>query len=180
MEDLSIAEWSTILFRADCLSLQATNTSVTDTCKYFFIHGAPINSCYIAKVEPFYDIQNEYLQQAITEYNLIKNSFGEDGIYSYIGEIACIRACGALNAERILQHLYRFAKGKKLQKAIQRYNIWKNNLSYKHVIKNDEGESVIAKCGKELAHVEKALGMRIESSLVESSKIDDRELEKNA
>ena len=171
MEDLSIAEWSTILFRADCLSLQATNTSVTDTCKYFFIHGAPINSCYIAKVEPFYDIQNEYLQQAITEYNLIKNSFGEDGIYSYIGEIACIRACGAVNAERILQHLYRFAKGKKLQKAIQRY---------KHVIKNDEGESVIAKCGKELAHVEKALGMRIESSLVERSKIDDRELEKNA
>ena len=125
-------------------------------------------------------MQNEYLQQAITEYNLIKNSFGEDGIYSYIGEIACIRACGAVNAERILQHLYRFAKGKKLQKAIQRYNIWKNNLSYKHVIKNDEGESVIAKCGKELAHVEKALGMRIESSLVESSKIDDRELEKNA
>lgn len=110
---------------------------------------------------------------------MIKNSFGEDGIYSYIGEIACIRACGAVNAERILQHLYRFAKGKKLQKAIQRYNIWKSNLSYKHVIKNDEGESVIAKCGKELAHVEKALGMRIESSLVESSKIDDRELEKN-
>lgn len=179
MENLSMAERSTILFRAGCLSLQDTNTSVTDTCKYFFVHGAPINSCYIAKVEPFYDENSVYLKQAQTEYELIRNSLGQDGVDSYIGEIACIKACGAVDAERILQHIYRFAGNKKLQKAIQKYNNWKNNLSYKHIIKNDEGEPTIAVCGKELAHVEKALGMRIESSLVESSKIDDRELEKN-
>jgi hypothetical protein len=40
-------ELNAVLYYADFLSLKAINQPVTDNCKYFFIHGAPINSLFI-------------------------------------------------------------------------------------------------------------------------------------
>lgn len=38
---------NTILYYADYLSLRDISIPVTDNCKYYFIHGIPINSAYI-------------------------------------------------------------------------------------------------------------------------------------
>ena len=53
-------ELNAVLYYADYLSLKAINEPVTDNCKYFFIHGAPINSLFILNLEPVYDKNNEY------------------------------------------------------------------------------------------------------------------------
>jgi hypothetical protein len=55
-------EHNAILFYADFLSLQRENHPVTDNCKYFFIHGFPINSAYIVDMEPEYDINDKYIE----------------------------------------------------------------------------------------------------------------------
>lgn len=49
------AELNAILYYADFLSLKSESIPVTDNCKYFFIHGCPINSAYIVDLEPEYD-----------------------------------------------------------------------------------------------------------------------------
>jgi len=48
-------ELNAILYYADFLSLKARSYPVTDNCKYFYIHGAPINSAFILNLEPLYD-----------------------------------------------------------------------------------------------------------------------------
>lgn len=53
-------ERNAILYYADFLSLKAVSHPVTDTCKYFFIHGAPINAAFILDLEPLYDEENPY------------------------------------------------------------------------------------------------------------------------
>ena len=54
-------ELNAILYYADFLSMKYENHPVTDNCKYFFIHGAPINSAYILDLEPEYDPDNKYI-----------------------------------------------------------------------------------------------------------------------
>lgn len=54
-------ELNAILYYADFLSMKHENHPVTDNCKYFFIHGAPINSAYILDLEPEYDPDNKYI-----------------------------------------------------------------------------------------------------------------------
>ena len=43
-------ELNAILYYADFLSLKERNHPVTDNCKYFFIHGYPINSAFIVNL----------------------------------------------------------------------------------------------------------------------------------
>lgn len=47
-------ELNAILYYADFLSLKHACHPVTDNCKYFFIHGCPMNSAYIVDMEPEY------------------------------------------------------------------------------------------------------------------------------
>ena len=54
-------ELNAILYYADFLSLKQKGVPVTDNCKYFFIHGCPINSAFIVDLEPEYDKDNEFL-----------------------------------------------------------------------------------------------------------------------
>lgn len=51
-------ELNAILYYADFLSLQSTNTHVTDNCKYFFVHETPINVSYLVDHEPIFDLSN--------------------------------------------------------------------------------------------------------------------------
>jgi hypothetical protein len=99
-------ELNAILYYADFLSLKATCHPVTDTCKYFFIYGAPMNSAFILGLEPIYDKDNEYFKQAKAEYEIIKDKFGESGVESFIDDICCIKACGSVNAEQMLNCIH--------------------------------------------------------------------------
>lgn len=55
------AKWNSILYYADFLALKKRSYPVTDTCKYFFVYGIPMNISYIAGTEPCYDTEDEYL-----------------------------------------------------------------------------------------------------------------------
>jgi len=111
-KEINNIELNAILYYADFLSLKAVQHPVTDNCKYFFIHGVPINSLYILNLEPVYDENDEYFKQAKVEYEAIRDKFGEDGVESFIEDICSIRACGSVNAERMLQCIHQYSNKK--------------------------------------------------------------------
>jgi len=61
-------ELNAVLYYADFLSLKHECHPVTDNCKYFFIHGCPVNSAFIVDLEPEYDVDNPYFIRAIQEF----------------------------------------------------------------------------------------------------------------
>ena len=176
---MSQVEQSAVLFYADYLRLEAEQRTVTDNCRYFFVHGVPMNACYIAGVEPFYDETNQYYIQALHEYETLKSVYGKDGVMSFIEDICILKTRGMTDAEKMLTHIFQYCYYKKLKSAIAKYRRWKNNITYRHIIKNDDGNPQLARCSAQIAHVEKTRGDRVESSIQKSSRIDDRELEKN-
>lgn len=92
-------ELNAILFYADYMSLRETCQPITDNCKYYYIHGCPINAAYILDLEPEYDETNPYFIQAYAEYNTIRDKYGDEGIESFIDDICAIRACGSVDAK---------------------------------------------------------------------------------
>jgi len=60
-------------------------------------------------MEPEYDEDSYYFKQAKAEYDIIKEKFGEDGITSFIDDICCIKACGSVDAERMLKRIHQFS-----------------------------------------------------------------------
>lgn len=58
MNELSNIELNAVLYYADFLSLEHEGIPVTDTCKYFFIYGTPINSACVVNNMPIYDENN--------------------------------------------------------------------------------------------------------------------------
>lgn len=158
-------ELNAILYYADFLSLKDIQQPVTDNCKYFYIHGTPINSAYILDLEPIYDVQNKYFQQAYIEYNTIKDKYGDEGIESFIDDVCCIRACGMVDAERMLKCIHQYSNRHERRQAFNAYYNWKNNQVYTHITINENGEPEEKECSKYVYHVERMLGRR---GLVES------------
>lgn len=150
-------EQNAILYYADFLSLRATSQPVTDNCKYFFIHGAPINSCYILNLEPVYDTNNKYYIQAFEEYNTIKNKFGEAGVQSFVEDICSIYASGSVNAIQMLKCIHRFSTKQERNIAFEDYYNWKKNQKYTRTTINEQGEPVERECTKYFYHVERML-----------------------
>lgn len=133
-------ELNAILYYADFLSLKAVSHPITDNCKYFFVHGIPMNSLYILDLEPIYDEQDQYFQQARAEYELIKSKYGDDGVESFIDDICCIRSCGTVDAERMLNCIHQYSNKKLRKQAFNTYYNWKNNQTYTHITINDDGD----------------------------------------
>lgn len=151
-------ELNAILFYADYLSLQATSIPVTDNCKYFYIHGVPINSAYILGMTPEFDEDNPYFKQALTEYSIIKERFGEEGINSFIEDICSIRACGSVDAERMLNKIYQYSGKHERRCAFSVYNKWKQDQIYTHITINENGDPQEKQCTKYVYHAERMLG----------------------
>lgn len=156
-KEINNIELNAILYYADFLSLKAVQHPVTDNCKYFFIHGVPINSLYILNLEPVYDENDEYFKQAKVEYEAIRDKFGEDGVESFIEDICSIRACGSVNAERMLQCIHQYSNKKERKQAIKNYNVWKNNQTYTHITINEDGDKIEKTCTSYVYHVERML-----------------------
>lgn len=170
-KQMSIAELSSILYYADFLSMEATDTPVTDSCKYFYIHGVPMNICFIANTTPFYNENNQYFQQSMQEYLMIKDKFGENGVESFVDNICNLKACGCVNGQRMLRCIHQYSTKKRYEKALNTYNEWVENLQYERIIKDEEGKSIIANCGKEIAHIEHSKGVCIGSEILGSTEI---------
>ena len=153
-------ELNAILYYADFLSLKEISQPVTDNCKYFYVHGIPINSAYILDLEPVYDEDNRFFKQAKTEYQIIQDKYGEDGVESFIEDICSIRACGSVDAERMLKCIHQYSTKKERKQAFSDYNEWKNSQNYTHIIINEDGDLEERPCSKYVYHAERMLGRR--------------------
>ena len=150
---MNIFELSSILYYADFLSLQNESDTVTDNCKYFYIHGVPMNSSYIADVEPVYDMNNQYFKQAFTEYNTLKSKFGDDGAESFLDNLCNLGVAGSVNAVQMLKYIHRYDDKDERAAAFKKYNKNLKNRKYTHLI-NEDGELVEQECSKYVAHTE--------------------------
>lgn len=150
-------ELNAILYYADFLSLQAISIPVTDNCKYFYIHNTPINSCYILDLQPIYDESNQYFQQAIQEYTILRDKFGEDGVLTFVEKLANLGPCGAVTAEQMLKCIHNFSNKTERKQAFKKYYKWKNNKKYVHTTTNEDGEQEEHECSMYVYHVERCL-----------------------
>lgn len=151
-------ELNALLFYADFLSLKATSQPVTDNCKYFYIHGMPINSACILDMEPVYDSDNPYFQQALAEYTIIRDKYGDEGLETFIDDICCIRACGCVDAERMLKCIHQYSTKRERKEAFNLYNNWKKDQIYSHITINENGDPQRTECTKYVYHAERMLG----------------------
>lgn len=153
-------EHNAILFYADFLSLQHESHPVTDNCKYFFIHGFPINSAYIVDMEPEYDINDKYIEQAYQEFQAIKNKYDEDAAMTFIDDICSIKACGSVDAERMLKCIHQFSSRHEKKLALNAYYKWKKQQFYSHITINENGDPQETQCSRYVKHAEKSLTKR--------------------
>ena len=153
-------ELNAILYYEDFLSLKNTNHPVTDNCKYFFIHGCPINSAYIIDLEPEYDPDNQYIAQAMAEYQTIQEKFDGEGAMSFIDDICSIKACGSVDAEAMLKCIHRFSNKYERKQAFNAYHNWKKQQVYSHITLNENGDPQETPCTRYVKHFETSLKRR--------------------
>ena len=147
-------EMSSILYYADFLSLQYQDQPCTDSCKYFFIHGVPMNIAYIINQQPVYDINNKWFQKSLKEYSMLKSKYGYDGAQSFLKNICNLGVSGSVNDTQMMKYIHRYDDKQERDKALKQLKINKNNKKYSHFITNDDGEIVEEQCTKYIAHAE--------------------------
>ena len=147
-------ELNAILYYADFLSLKHTCHPVTDNCKYFFIHGCPINSAYIVNLEPEYDEQNQYIAQALQEFQAIQDKYDEEAALSFIDDICSIKACGCVDANQMLKCIHQYSTKHDRKQAFKEYNEWKKQQFYSHLTINENGDPQEVACTKYFKHAE--------------------------
>lgn len=153
-------ELNAVLFYADYLSLKSCSQPVTDNCKYFFVYGCPINSAFILDLEPIYNSDNKYFLEAYSQYTLIKDNYSEDGVMSFIDDICFIRACGMVDAERMLQCIHMFSTKEERKQAFRKFREWKKNRIYTHQTLDENGNPRGTECSLYVKHAEIGLAKR--------------------
>lgn len=159
-QEINNIELNAILYYADFLSLKAISIPVTDNCKYFYIHGTPINSCYILDLEPIYDQDNKYFKQSFNEYIVLRNKFGEDGVISFIENLASLSARGCVTAQQMLSVIHQYSSKIERKQAFVTYDNWNKNKRYTHTFINDDGKLEEHECSMYVYHVERSLKKR--------------------
>ena len=154
---MTYIELNAVLYYADYLSLQHESHPATDNCKYFFIFECPINAAYILDLEPIYDHENKYLLEAYQQYMLIREQYQDDGVMSFIGDICMIRACGMVDAERMLQWIHMFSTKQERKQAFYEYREWKNSIKHTHQTLDENGNPQQTPCTTYFKHAEIAL-----------------------
>lgn len=170
-------ELNAILFYADYMSLRDTCQPVTDNCKYFYIHGTPINAAFIINMEPEYDETNPYFTQAYAEFKIIQDKYDDEALESFVDDICAIRACGSVNAEQMLTRIHQFSDKRTRKQAFSKYREWKNNQYYSHITADEYGELQEKPCTKYVSHFER---MVERSGILKSTRKNDRNAEKTS
>lgn len=147
-------ELNAILYYADFLSLREQGKPITDNCKYFFIHGTPINAAFIVDREPWFDQENPYFKEAIQTYRLLKDKVGEEGVASFIEDICCLRVTGCVDAIRMLKLIHFYSDKKERKQAFKNYYDWQNSQIYTHLTKDEHGNFQRTQCSRAIARVE--------------------------
>lgn len=151
--EINQVELSTILYYADFLSLKHASVPVTDTCKYFFIHGVPMNISFIVGLKPEYKEDNAFFQQSKNEYIMLRDKFGDEGVMSFINNICNLSATGSVNAIQILKCIHFYSNREQRDAAFKKYKQYKRDYKYTMPIKDDDGKEIFIECSKYVAHV---------------------------
>lgn len=106
---MNAIELNAILYYADFLSLKTLSKPISSTCKYFFIHGTPLNATYIATGTLQYEEDNPFFLQARKEYETLKDKFGLEGVESFLEDISYLRARGAVDAKQMLRCIHQYS-----------------------------------------------------------------------
>lgn len=176
LDDLNIFELNSILYYADFLSLEKCSKPVTDNCKYFFIHGVPINCSYLVECEPEYDKENKFIVMAYNQYFEIRDKFGQDGVESFIGDLGMLRARGCIGALEILCQIHIYSTKKERKSAFKEYFRWLAEQKYEHTIYDENGQQQKVRCTRYFAHHKKRSKKR---TIFKSFKQNHRNREKN-
>ena len=148
-------EMSAILYYADFLSLQYQDRPCTESCKYFFVHGVPMNIAYLINQEPVYDVDNQWFQKSLKEYSMLKHKFGDDGAISFLKNICNLGVAGSVNATQMMKYIHRYDEKLERDKAFMRFKQNRSKKIYTHITRNDDGEITQEQCSKYVAHAER-------------------------
>lgn len=148
-------EMSAILYYADFLSLQYQDRPCTESCKYFFVHGVPMNIAYLINQEPVYDVDSQWFQKSLKEYSMLKHKFGDDGAISFLKNICNLGVAGSVNATQMMKYIHRYDEKLERDKAFMRFKENRSKKIYTHITRNDDGEITQEQCSKYVAHAER-------------------------
>lgn len=148
-------EISAILYYADFLSLQYSNKPCTESCKYFFIHGIPMNIAYIVDQQPVYDVDNQWFQKSLKEYSMLKHKYGEDGVKSFLKNLCNLGVSGAVNATQMMKYIHRYDEKHERDNAFRLFKLNRSKKKYVHKTTNEDGEITWQQCSKYVAHAER-------------------------
>lgn len=109
-------------------------------------------------MKPEYDEDNQYFKQARAEYEIIRDKFGDEGVQTFIDDVCCIKACGSVDAERMLKCIHQFSNKRERRQAFNAYNTWRDNQVYTHITINENGDPQEKTCSKYVYHAERMLG----------------------
>lgn len=141
-----------ILYYANFLSLKERNIPVTDPCKFFFINDLPTSISTIVGTRMFFDPKDEYIEKSMQELDQIRNKYGISGVLSYIDNICYLKACGAVDAELMLNYSLKWASPSTKKKALTEYNQYLQNQHYYITIVDEDGNRKQTECTKYVAY----------------------------
>lgn len=152
-QELNKFELSAVLYYADYMSMREESIPITDSCKYFFVYGYPMNVAFINDQSPFYDAESKYYKESLSQYLLLKQKFGNNGVLSFLDNICNLQAAGTVNGEQMLKFIHRYSTKRERANALSKYNQHKSNQKYTHVVAGENGPEV-HECSKYVAHAE--------------------------
>ena len=152
---MNLAELNFVLYYADFLALKSCSRTVTDNCKYYFVHGVPMNSAYLIDLQPFFDTKDPFYKQAESELATIKSSFGDDGVASFLEDICMLRARGVVNAIQMLKYIHAYSTRQERRQSFIDYYKWKDEQKYTLTVEDELGKPKQIECSMYVAHYNK-------------------------
>ena len=149
-------ELNAVLYYADFLSLKTTNKPVTDNCKYYFVHNVPINSAFIVDLEPEYNTENPFYQQSKSEYLMLRDKFGDEGIMTFLENICHLKARGTVNAKQMLRCIHQYSTKIERKQAFASYYRWLDGQKYTHKVEDEDGNTIDVECSRYVSHFERS------------------------
>lgn len=86
------------------------------------------------------------------ELDAIHKKYGKDGVMSYIDDICYIRACGAVDAETMLNYSLRWAAPETKKRARTEYNQYLQDQHYYITITDEDGLPKQIECTRYVAY----------------------------
>lgn len=149
-------ELNAVLYYADFLSLKTTNKPVTDNCKYYFVHNVPINSAFIVDLEPEYNTENPFYQQSKSEYLMLRDKFGDEGVMTFLENICHLKARGTVNAKQMLRCIHQYSTKIERKQAFASYYHWLDGQKYTHKVEDEDGNTIDVECSRYVSHFERS------------------------